>query len=198
MLDSLSQKFLLPILSRVVAPLARTRIRPGAVTQSGAACGVLSGVLFFAGFRVVAAALIVLSGLLDLIDGPLARAKGADSPRGGFLDLFCDRLVEVAVVSFYALTFPDIRMAAVALLGATLLSITIFLSAAAVAANNGPRSIHYLPGLMERGETIIFFALFYLLPDLRNIWVPLFAALIGLTVVQRFIESWRLLPSCKK
>lgn len=91
---------------RWLTPLARrsSRLTPNTLSLLALACGALGGLaygltrwqpgLFFAG-----AALAIVSGLLDVLDGMVARLSGRTSALGNFLDHLSDRLVEVALLA---------------------------------------------------------------------------------------------------
>lgn len=190
-LDTHAAALVKPLAGRVARTLASLGVTAGQVTLAGAALGVASGACFYAGFQWLAVVLIVAAGVGDMLDGALARETGRTTALGGLLDLWLDRLVEVSVLIFYALAFPDVQMAVVVLAGTIILSLTVFLTMGALVDNDGHKVIPYLPGLMERTETIIFFVLFYAVPTLRHWWVYGFALLVGVTVIQRLLQAWR-------
>jgi archaetidylinositol phosphate synthase len=192
-LDSYAQHLVRPLVNVAVRRLASLGVAPNQVTIASAAMGVASAVAFYAGLHWSAVLLIVAAGVGDLLDGALARETGRTTPLGGLLDLWLDRLVEVSVLVAYALVFPDVRLAIVVLACTIILSLTVFLTMGALTDNDGHKVIPYQPGIAERAETIIFFALFFAFPALRHEWVYLFAALIALTVVQRLYLAWKTL-----
>jgi len=61
----------------------------------------------FAGAGRLAAVLLVLAALTDVVDGRVARARGA-SPRGAHLDAAADTMVMLATALALALLHPDI------------------------------------------------------------------------------------------
>ncbi len=82
----------------IVAQLDRLGLRPDHLSLAGLGLSVLSGVAFFEGHSRTAAALLLLSGSCDILDGGLARRSGVSSPFGAFLDSTLDRLSEAAVL----------------------------------------------------------------------------------------------------
>jgi archaetidylinositol phosphate synthase len=92
-------------LNQWLLPLAaRLAISPNTITVLALLIN-LSAVaaLIFAGSRPlllpVASLGIAMGGLLDMLDGAVARAQGRASPFGDFLDHFCDRLSDLAILT---------------------------------------------------------------------------------------------------
>lgn len=83
-----------------LAPLARrVPLPPNAVTGLGLAAMAGAGVLV-AGRRLPeAGGLVLLSGLLDLLDGAVARAQGRETPFGALLDRVADRASDLAMLA---------------------------------------------------------------------------------------------------
>jgi CDP-diacylglycerol---glycerol-3-phosphate 3-phosphatidyltransferase len=84
---------------RSMTQLEQTNVTPDALTISGVGlCIVGAVVVFFEyagwGFYLVGATLFVVGSVLDILDGALARSRGAGSPFGGFLDSTVDRVGE--------------------------------------------------------------------------------------------------------
>jgi phosphatidylglycerophosphate synthase len=77
----------LRILPRIVD---RPRITPDGLSLASLVLALLAGVAFLQDAFVVGAVLFELHFLLDCLDGKLARVRGTQNPRGGFVDLACD------------------------------------------------------------------------------------------------------------
>jgi CDP-diacylglycerol--glycerol-3-phosphate 3-phosphatidyltransferase len=94
-----------------------------AVTLLGLALSVAAGVAAARGAWGLAGALLLWGGLCDMLDGELARRRGAVTRAGAFLDSNLDRLAEAALFFGLAAGFPDRRgvFAAMAALVASLL-----------------------------------------------------------------------------
>ena len=87
-----------------VKPLGRLGVTPNQITVLGLAVAIVSAWLYadWDGNRlylVYGALTILLSGLLDAIDGVLARGTGRASRFGGFLDSVADRYSDALVLS---------------------------------------------------------------------------------------------------
>ena len=113
---------------------------------------------------------------------------------GAVLDIFSDRCVESAlVVGFYWLDPIGRGLPAIAMLVSILLCITSFLVVGIFSENESQKSFHYSPGLMERTEAFIFFALMMFLPQWFHLLAWVFAGLVLYTGVRRIIEFSRVL-----
>ncbi len=86
------------VLDPVVAALARLGLQPDHVTVAGLVLSVVAGFAFFDGQNRVAALVLSLAGVCDILDGQLARRAGRVSNYGAFLDSTLDRLAEAAVL----------------------------------------------------------------------------------------------------
>lgn len=86
------------VLDPVVGALARIGLQPDHVTVIGLLLSVLAGVAFYDGQNRIAALVLILAGLCDILDGQLARRAGLVSRFGAFFDSTLDRLAESAVL----------------------------------------------------------------------------------------------------
>jgi phosphatidylglycerophosphate synthase len=82
-------------------PLARRRVSPDAITTFGLTIALLSLIPAAGPGRLplVAAALIVLAGILDGLDGAVAVRTDRVTPWGSVLDPLCDRLADICSVA---------------------------------------------------------------------------------------------------
>lgn len=107
----------------VVAAAAAAGLSADAATLLGLALSAGAGIAAAQGAWGWAAALLLWGGLCDMVDGELARRRGAVTKAGAFLDSNLDRLSEAALLFGLAAGFPDRRgvFAATAALVASLL-----------------------------------------------------------------------------
>lgn len=77
--------------------LAGRGVTPDAITVAGLAFSLLAALLFARGAFLAAALVLAVTGLCDMLDGDVARLRGATSPFGAFLDSTLDRLGEGAL-----------------------------------------------------------------------------------------------------
>ena len=85
------------MLVRTASLVARTGVTPNTLTLLGFAGMAVAGVLCAAGSFFSAGLVVAASCTFDALDGALARASGAASVFGAFLDSFLDRYAEAAV-----------------------------------------------------------------------------------------------------
>ncbi len=97
-----------PLADRALGPLvagfARVGLGPNAVSVVAVVLAVAAGGAFvLAGddprLYALGAVLVFLNGVLDLVDGALARELGTDSPAGDLLDHVLDRYADIVVVA---------------------------------------------------------------------------------------------------
>lgn len=93
-------------LSEAAAAVGRTGVHPNAITAVSLLPAMAAGVAAAWGQFWVAAVLLLLSGVCDLLDGALARVSGKVSRFGALLDSSLDRISDAAVpaglVLYYA------------------------------------------------------------------------------------------------
>ena len=73
-------------------------LSPNAITMIGLLGAVASAVLLGLGYLGAGGAALLLSGMLDVLDGAVARATGKASPSGALLDSVVDRVSEAVVL----------------------------------------------------------------------------------------------------
>ncbi len=139
--------------------------------------------------QALAIVLLATSGLLDTLDGTVARLFHKCSPYGTALDILCDRIVEFSIVFGLFLAAPESRsVMCFIMLGSMLICVTSFLVVGIFSRNESHKSFHYSPGLMERPEAFIFFGTMILFPDSFQIFSSLFSFLVFLTALLRILE----------
>jgi archaetidylinositol phosphate synthase len=134
---------------------------------------------------ILAPLLMLASGLLDALDGTMARLYGEATKFGGFLDSLLDRYADAVVICGLILGgLTKVSWGLAALLGSLLVS---YSRARAEAEGVKMETV----GLAERAERLIllalasFIALFWL--DALNWGILILAILTNLTVIQRAI-----------
>src|ERR1700730_6895671 len=80
---------------RIAALLAATGIPPNVITWLALVGNLWAGILFAAGRFAAAGGMMILAGVCDLLDGPVARCQGRVSLFGGFLDSIFDRYADL-------------------------------------------------------------------------------------------------------
>ena len=84
--------------ARLVNVIRKTRVTPNILTLIGLAVSGVAGAMIALDYLLLGGVLVLVSGIFDLLDGPLARATGQTTRFGAVLDSTCDRLGEAAVL----------------------------------------------------------------------------------------------------
>lgn len=94
----ISRRYLLPTIDRLARALARTPLRPVAVTWLGAALALAAVVWLAVGPAATwpAALFMLAAWCCDRLDGKLARWQGSATPEGAWLDANLDELVDLS------------------------------------------------------------------------------------------------------
>ena len=178
----------------LVDPLARFSLKlyplsPNAITFTGCFLGLGAALCLALGSTWWALSLLLLSGFLDTLDGTIARMAKRESALGTVYDIVCDRLVEMAIVVALFLYAPEGRaLISLLMMGSILMCVSTFLVVGIFSENGSQKGFHYSPGLVERGEAFVFFALMILFPSQFVLLGSLFAILVFLTGVIRIVQ----------
>ncbi len=175
-------------IDRLADVLAPTGIHPNIITWAALAANLVAGIFFAKGEFAVAGGTIVLAGLCDLLDGPVARRQNRVSLFGAFLDSILDRyadlLLFLGLLVYYALVnrFLYAVLAGAAMAGAVMVSY-----AKARAESLVPTAEI---GFWERPERL---ALMILGALTNRMEVALWILAIGpnITVVHRILHTWK-------
>ena len=171
--------------ARVLAALGFT---PNRVTLLGLALSGVAAWLAATDMLVLAGGVFLLSGLLDLLDGALARRTGAATRFGGFLDSVGDRAGEAALllgVLLLALDRDDSTLALLVYL-ALVSSMMVSYTRARAEGLGIPGAV----GLLTRPERVVLLS-FALFTGLLKPVLGVVAALALVTVLQRVRHVWR-------
>lgn len=197
MFDAKIRPFIDPPLNRLGGLLARANVSANQVTLLGVVTGLGSACAIVAESYALALALLVVSRILDGLDGAVARVT-TPTDLGGYLDIVADFVFYVSIPLAFAITDPGNALAAAVLIASFTVTGISFLAYAVIAAKrnlqtqaHGKKSFFYTTGLAEGTETIMTFALMCLLPAF---FVPLalaYAALCFVTVIQRSVSAYR-------
>ncbi|HMP42107.1 MAG TPA: CDP-alcohol phosphatidyltransferase family protein [Roseiflexaceae bacterium] len=176
-------------------------LHPTSVTLLAAVVGIAAAGAAWQGAYLPAIGLWILNRILDGLDGTLARVTDQQSDLGAYLDIVLDHVVYVAVPLGLALAAATdaAYFALAALLASFYINAASWMYLAALlekrtsgAVARGDLTTVTMPGgLIEGAETVVFYTMFLLLPDLL---VPLFglmAILVLVTVGQRLVWALR-------
>ncbi|MEM5787475.1 MAG: CDP-alcohol phosphatidyltransferase family protein [Syntrophobacteraceae bacterium] len=159
---------------RIVPKLIDWKLTPNHVTYGGLLISMMAG-LSFVYFPLLGGVFTLLTGLLDTLDGSLARATGQSKKFGAFLDSVLDRYTELIIYLgiwcyFYR---QDAKTPFFSLLILLILFGSLMVSYTRARAEGlGERC---LVGFFQRGERIILLGL----TGIINPFVNLFGILMG-------------------
>lgn len=115
-------------LAGVLHRLSGGKLTPDMVTLFGFFAHLLVAWQIITGNLPLAGMLLIVFGLLDTLDGSLARLQGTSRPFGMFLDSMTDRLKEVLLYCSLVAYFVDRQAFAPAVFAATALGVSICIS----------------------------------------------------------------------
>ena len=196
MIDAWLQARITPLLTALARPLQRLGATPDGLTLAGFGLGLLAALALAWQLHGLGLALLLLSRLLDGLDGALARLT-RPTRRGAFLDIALDFVFYALIPVAFALADPAANaLAAAVLLLAFVANGSSFLAYAALAPAAPPRpgprkGMAYLGGLTEAGETLAVMVAMCLWPQHFALLAWGFAALCGLSWLARLRAGWR-------
>ena len=162
MLDTHGRKYVEPIIESVANAFINRNISANKVTVLAFVLGISSGGWMLLGQPLIATAVLWISGLLDAVDGAIARKTGTSSSWGALMDITFDRIVELSVIISLAILYPQARLVLIMLTGSIIISMTVFLTVGALSKNTKNKAFYYQAGLAERTEGFIMSSLMML------------------------------------
>lgn len=168
---------------------ARIPLPPNAITLASAAVAWL-GVPFVWLFSAPAWLFILASGVLDAVDGAVARARGLASRGGAFLDSYLDRYVDTAYL-LYFWPYADHLVVVAGVVGTYMISYSRCRGEALGVEVRGL-------GFMERGERVAYLFVTSVLGLGWAQWLLLiYAVLVNVAAVYRGVAVIRRLKNFK-
>ncbi len=160
------------------------------LTATGLVSATATAVAVATGHLLLAIVLLILTGLHDLLDGPVAKASGTSSVRGAFFDSVTDRVSDALILGGVAWYLVSTHPGHLVLLPFAILGAASLVSYQRAKAES--LGISAKGGLMERAERMIllgigFISAAFLVPVL---WIML--VLTSATAIGRFTKVWRL------
>ena len=190
------ERALEPVIRRLIA----AGVSPNVITTVGTVVLLGSGVAFGLGLVRVGGALLLLSGVGDMLDGRVARGGGRVTPFGAFYDSTLDRVGEAALFGGIALFFVRGHVApglAVPGLIASLTALSAGLIVSYARARAEGLGLNCTVGMAQRAERIVGLGV----PSLfvgagPQGWVlfgivTLLALAAAITVVQRIVHVYK-------
>jgi CDP-diacylglycerol--glycerol-3-phosphate 3-phosphatidyltransferase len=173
----------------VAATMRRTGLTADHLTALGLVLGAATAVAIGTGRLGVGLVLLIVAALLDLFDGPVAKAAGTAGPRGAFFDSVSDRVTDALVLGGIGWYLAGEHGGRMALLPFAVLGTSALISYERAKAES--LGFDARGGLMERAERTVALGIGLLFDSLLIpvLWFMLVLTLI--TAVQRFVKVWR-------
>lgn len=169
-----------PLADRLIEPFVSVSVRlgltPDAISLVAFALALGAGAALYLagsvpGWYLVAAALVLLNGLLDVVDGAVARETEAASEAGDLLDHVLDRYADIVILSGLALGAGRYGLGLVVVTGVLM---TAYMGTQAQAVGLG----RIYGGLLGRADILVLVAVTSVLAA----WIRF--DVLGLTVVE--------------
>ena len=177
---------------RTTGPVGETLHRHGitadVLTATGLVSAGVTACLVATGHLHLAVVMLIVTGLHDLLDGPVAKAAGTASVRGAFFDSVTDRVADAVLMLGCAWYLLDHGGGHVVLLPMGILAVTALISYERAKAES--LGLSAKGGLMERGERMFLLGVGFLA---TAIFVPvlwILFVLVSFTALSRFVKVW--------
>jgi CDP-diacylglycerol---glycerol-3-phosphate 3-phosphatidyltransferase len=179
--------FVWPI-DRLAALLAPTGIPPNVITWLALLLNLWGGILFAAGRFAAAGGMMLLAGLCDLLDGPVARRQGRASLFGAFLDSILDRYADLILFLGLLVYYSHVNRFGYAMLAGAAMAGSVMVSYAKARAESLVPTSEV--GFWERPERLVLMILGALT---NRMDVVLWILAIGpnITVIHRILDTWK-------
>lgn len=142
------------VVKYIVSHSPLTRMNPNSISFTASIIGVIAAGFFMFGHSATAGLLLLLSGILDTLDGTVARLGERSSKFGATLDSSLDRYVEMAVFMGITYHFKDTPMffwSFLAIMGSMMVSY--------IRARAQSLGVQELVGFMQRFERFVILSL---------------------------------------
>jgi len=168
-------------------------ITPNQLSLLSLILGVVAAIFYAKAYPVGGAVFLLLSAILDLVDGDVARRMGRSSDFGAAIDWIVDKYIDALVIIGIALGGVDARIALFALFGSFINTFIKPVVYAEIGYRNRVSGKINDPiesvGFFGRPETIITILLFSFIG--LNIGLGIIAAMTHLSAIQRIAYLYR-------
>lgn len=175
-------------IDRLAALLAATGIPPNVITWAALVFNFWAGVLFARGRFAAAGGMMILAGLCDLLDGPVARRQNRISLFGGFLNSIVDRYADLILFLGLLVYYAQVNRFRYAVLAGAAMAGAVMVSYAKARAESLVPGTEV--GFWDRPERLVLMILGALSNRME---VALWILAIGpnLTVIHRILDTWK-------
>ncbi len=163
-------------------------ITADAITVLGVLLSGLTAVVIGSGHLWTGVALLIVGGLMDTLDGIVAKAAGTISKRGAFFDSVADRIADGLIFSGVAWYVTDRYSPHWAIIPVALLAMSAVVSYQRAKAES--LGFTARGGLMERAERLIFLGVALAFNVILLPLLGVLLALTTLTAIGRFRKVW--------
>jgi CDP-diacylglycerol---glycerol-3-phosphate 3-phosphatidyltransferase len=172
----------------LAALLAPTGIPPNFITWAALCLNLWAGILFAQGRFAAGGGMMILAGICDLLDGPVARLQHRVSIFGGFLDSILDRYADLILFLGLLVYYANVNRFGYAFLAGAAMAGAVMVSYAKARAES------LVPqedvGFWDRPERLVLM----IIGALANRMPPvLWILAIGpnITVIHRILHTWK-------
>lgn len=183
---------------KLLVPAAqRLNMAPNWVTFAALVLGLVSAFGATQGWYIFALCFWLANRIVDGLDGEIARLYQRQSDLGAYFDIMTDLLIYalLPLALVWANATPSLCLALAVLISSFYLNAGSWMYLSSILEKRGQGAkqqgektgITMPPGLIEGSETVIFFCLFFLLPQQLELLFWLMSLFIGITIIQRLL-----------
>lgn len=153
-----------------------SEINPSRISLIGMLMSVASALAIVPGYISLGGMFLLISGLMDVLDGKQARKNKKASPSGALVDSVLDRIGEIAIFSSIAVSFilKDLKIPAII----TILSLGFSILVSYVRARGESLGIKSEEGIMRRQERIFLLTSALIIDSLLSTKISMYIAII--------------------
>jgi len=181
------------IVDRGLSPIGKNLHKAGitadVVTVIGILMAVAACISVAFGSLLLGFFLLVMTGISDALDGPVAKASGAASLRGAFFDSVSDRLTDALLLGGIAWFLIGDRPGYTVMLPISVMFVSLLISYQRAKAES--LGLEAKGGLMERAERFIVLAIGLLFSEALIVILWIMLVLSTFTALQRFVKVWK-------
>ena len=181
------------VVDRGLSPIGKNLHRAGitadVVTIIGIIMAVAASVSIAFGSLRLGFLLLIMTGISDALDGPVAKASGAASLRGAFFDSVSDRLTDALLLGGIAWFLIGDKPGYTVMLPVSVMFVSLLISYQRAKAES--LGLEAKGGLMERAERFIVLAIGLLFSEALIVILWIMLVLSSFTAAQRFVKVWK-------
>ena len=172
--------------------LRKVGVTADVLTVTGILVSIAGAVVIGNGYLRWGFVCLLLSGIPDLLDGPVAKAAGTTSKRGAFFDSTSDRVSDAFLfggIAWFLASDIEYRDSRIVILPVAVLGSAMLISY--MRAKGELLGYDAKGGIMERAERFIAISVGLVIPA---ILIPVLWVMLALTLVtagQRFTKIWK-------